>query len=337
MIEVAKFIVMWSTSNVEAALKSLRSGEAAKTRVALRLARRGAPIRRRSVLYAIAERAQWLEEMGVDRQTATELLLAEYRTRVEQELRATASAYNTVVFISAMTFLMGIVISMLGILNPDAATYASAFAAFALLTAFLLEGIVPPVRRWDYRIAAAAMLPAVAGLFWTPAIYATVPVAALYGMWYLRLRREAEEELDLALRGKLQAASTDLAKEALDVIRAIRASGAYFLQSAGEHILRIVENYYKSIRNMGLMRAFVMVAIVMIGVMAVSMLQKPLTEMVAKVRESPAPVPLNIYTVDYRGMIAAFAFVAAVVAGRMAESYAMSPLFTPLMLAALLV
>jgi len=337
MLDAAKFIVYWATSSVESALKSIKSKEASRVRVALRLSRRGVAVRRRSVLYAVAERAAWLEEMGIDRQTATELLLAEYRLRVEEHMRVVSSAFNTVVFISAMTFLMAIVISMLAILSPEAVTYSTGFAAFALLVAFMLEGLVEPVRPWDYRITALAMMPAVAALFWEPAVYATLPVATAYGFWYAQLRREAEEEFAMALRGKLQTASTPLAKEALEIVKAIRSAGAYYLQGAQEHIMRIVEYYYRTIRFGGLLRALVVVSLVFIAVMAIVTIQKPLAEIMEKARSGAVGFPMQLYVPQYRQMVLVFGLVAAVVAGRMAESYAASPLFTPVMLLALLV
>ena len=337
MLEAAKFIVMWATSNVEAALKSLKSKEAARTRVSLRLARRGAVHRRRSVLYAVAERAQWLEEAGVDRRTAAEVLLAEYRLRIEEHLRVVSSAFNTAVFAAAMTFLMAIVISMLAILSPEAVTYSTAFAIVALASVFMLEGVVEPVRPWDYRVTAVASLPAVAAIFWEPAVYAVPVAAALYSLWYWQLRREAEEEFRMALRGRLQVASTPLAREALEVVKAIRASGAFFLQTFGEHLLNIVEHYYSSIRRTGLMRALIVISLVLIGVMAVNSLQKPLAEMIEKAKSGPTGFPVQLYVPQYRQMILVFGLVAAVIAGRMAESFAAVPVFTPVMLSALMV
>ncbi|MEM4792828.1 MAG: hypothetical protein QXS00_07910 [Pyrobaculum sp.] len=338
MLEPAKFIVMWATSNVEAALKSLKSKEAGRVRVALRLSRRGAVVRRRSVLYALAERAQWLEEMGVDRQTAASMLMAEFNLRVEEHMRRVSAMFNTVVFTAAMTFLMAIVMSMLAVLSPDAVTYATAFATLALFIGFMLEGLAEPVRPWDYRITALAALPAALALFWFPAVYATAPAAAAYGLWYWRLRREAEEEFRMALRGRLQVASTPLAREALELMKTIRSSGAFFLQSMGDHIARIVEHYYSSIRFAGLVRALVVVSLVLIGVMAVTTLQKPLAEMVEKAKSGGAAgFPLNLYVPEYRQMVLVFGLVAAVIAGRMAESFAAVPLFTPVMLLALAV
>jgi hypothetical protein len=337
MLDAAKFIVFWSTSNVEAALSSLRSKEAAKVRVALRLARRGVNIRRRSILYAVAERAAWLEAMGVDRQTATEVLLSEYRLRAEEHMRTISSAFNTVVFIAAMTFLMSIVISMLALLSPDASKYASAFSIFALMTAFMLEGIIEPVKRWDYRVTALAMAPAALSLFWPQALYAVPIAAALYAVWYIPQRREAEEELTMALRGRLQAASTPLAKEALEIIKAVRMSGAYYLQSAAEFIMRIIEHYYKSIRFSGLIRAFVVISLVFVMVMAINSLQKPLAEMVEKAKSGPTSLPFQLYVPEFKQTVLVAAFIAALIAGRMTESYAAAPLYTPVMLLSLLV
>ena len=211
MFDAVKFIIYWSTSNVESAVKAVPGKDAAKTRVVLRLARRGSKVGRpNSVLYAIAERAQWLEQMGVDRRVATEQLAAEFRIRLEDRLRRTREAFNMVVYSVSLVFLTAIVIMILGILSPVASSTAWALVLASAVLGVLVEGFVPPVRRWDYRVTAAAMIPAVVALFWHPAVYLTVPTAIIYGLWYFRLRREAEEEFKMAVRGRFQTASTDL-------------------------------------------------------------------------------------------------------------------------------
>lgn len=335
MLDVVKFIVYWSTSNAESALKAVRSGEAAKVRVALRLSRRGASVRHGGVLYAIAERAQWLEQMGVDRRVATEQLAAEFLMRLEDRLRRIREAYNSVVFSASLVFLAAIVIMILGILSPIALNMASALVLTSAVLGVLVEGLVPPVRRWDYRVTAAAMIPAVAALAWRPAVYLTMPTAVIYGLWYFRLRREAEEEFKAAIRGKLQAASTDLAKEALDVVRAVRQSGAYYLQATAEYLLGTVEQYYSSIRQDGLIRALIILSMVFIAAAAIAQMYQPLMEMVAKVQLTGGVFPIQLYKFDPKPVIMALGLVAAVLAGRVAESYAMSPIFTPVMLVAL--
>ncbi|MGC9119382.1 MAG: hypothetical protein ACP5I3_10395 [Thermoproteus sp.] len=337
MLDPVKFIVYWATSNTEAALRSLGSNEAAKTRVALRLAARGANVRRSSILYALAERALWLEQIGAERNEAVEQLVAEYRLRLEDYMRRVQNAFNTVIFTASMTFLTAIVVLILGVLSPAASAMAYMLAFTGLSIAIVLEGLVPPARRWDYRVTAAAMVPAVAALFWTPAVYLTVPTAVAYGIWYFRLRREAEEELRLAVRGKLQAASTDMAKEALDIVRAVKTSGAYYMQTAAEFLLRMAENFYSSIRTDGLIRGLVVLSLVFVAAAAVRQVYSPLMSMVAAAQQAGSSLPIQLHTFHVKPVMMAFGFVASVLAGRMAESYAMSPVFTPIMLAALLV
>ena len=337
MLDVVKFIVYWSTSNTESALKSLPTKEAAKVRVALRLSRRGAAARPSGVLYAIAERAYWLEQIGIDRQTATEQLVAEFRLRLEERMKKIKEAYNTVVFSVSMVFLTAIVVLILGVLSAAAAMMAWALAFMSLAVGLVIEGLVPPARKWDYRVTIAAMLPAVVALFWLPATYLTAPAAALYGLWYWKLRREAEEELKMAARGKPQVASTDLAREALEVVKAVRMAGAFYLQASAEYLLRMVEYFYSSIRTDGLIRAGIILSLVPIAAMALGYVYSPLAEMVSKAQEASTVLPIKLYMFDPKPTIAAFGFVAAVLAGRVAESYAMSPIFTPIMLVALTV
>lgn len=337
MLEPAKFIIYWATSNTEAALKALGSREAARVRVALRLAERGSNVRLGSVLYALAERAKWLEQMGVDRITAVEQLVAEFRLRIEERLSKIRQAYNTVVFSASMVYLTSIVVLILGVLSEAATTMAWAMALMALSLGLVVEGLVPPVRRWDYRITILAMLPAAVALFWKPAVYVTAPVAVSYGIWYWRLRREAEEEFIMAIRGRLQTASTDLAKEALEIQKAVKMAGTFYIQAAAEHLLRIVWHYYSSIRTDGLIRAGIILSLVGIAVMAISQVYMPLTEIVEKAKQAEAILPVKFYAFDPGRAVVALGFVAAVLAGRVAESYAMAPLFTPVMLLALLV
>jgi len=332
ILDAVQFIVYYRTASANAALKALKSAEARKTAVALRLRRR-----RRTLLYDIVERAQYMELIGIDRKTSVELLASEFRFRLEEEMRRAKNLFNFVVYSAAMTVFAAIVVGvLLGILSPVGAQMAALLVALAALPLAAVEAFMPPVRKWDYWLAVLFAAPAFAAYAAPHAAFATVPAAVIYALWYYVPKYlEASEEFRLAARGRLIAASGDvsLARQAFEVMRAVRASGAYDLQAAAEYMLRLAEHHYASLRREGLMRALVAASLVAIAAAAVGWLYPQLAEMAAQAQGGP----LQLYLESPRPMLWVLSLASAVVAARLTESYAALPLYTPLTLSALAV
>ena len=148
--------------------------------MALRLRRR-----RRTLLYDIVERAQYMELIGIDRKTAVELLASEFRFRLEEEMRRARNLFNFVVYSAAMTVFAAIVVGViLGILSPVGAQVAAVLVALVVLPLAAVEAFMPPVRKWDYWLAALFAAPAFAAYAVPHAAFATVPAAVIYALWY---------------------------------------------------------------------------------------------------------------------------------------------------------
>jgi hypothetical protein len=329
VLDAVALIVHYRTSSTEAALKALGSPEARRVAVALRLRRR-----RGTLLYRIAERALFMEAMGVDRRVATELLASELRLRLEDEHRRARELYNFAVFAASMAVFTALVVGVfLAPLSPEAASMASLVAALEAVPLAALERLCPPARRWNYGLAAAAMAPAALSLAEPWLSLLAAPAAALYGVYYIRRLREAGEELAMAMRGQLTHAETDTARQAAEIMRAVRTSGAYDLMAAAEYMMRVAEAHLSSLRREGLMRALVIVSLVIIAAAAAASFWPQLAFMAEQVKGGP----LKLYVVSARPAIGALALVSAAVAGRLTESYAAAPLYSPLAIAQLFV
>jgi hypothetical protein len=330
ILDAVQFIVYYRTASAEAALKSLKSPEARRTAIALRLRRR-----RRSLLYDIAERALYMERVGVDRRSAVEQLASEFRFRLEDELARAKNIFNFVVYAASMVVFTAIILGVvLGILSPIGGQAAALVTALVVAPLFTIEGFMPPIRRWDYWISAAFMAPAAAAYFVPQAALATVPAAAIYALWYYIPRyREAEEEFRMAARGGLAYAATPMGKQAAEIMKAVRYSGSFDLQAAAEYMMRLAEHHYSSLRREGLIRALVTASLVLVAALAVVWLYPQLTSIAAQAQGSPLP----LYITSPKPMMWLLSFMTAVVAGRMTESYAAAPLYSPLVLSVLFV
>jgi len=326
VVDAIRLIVYFRTSPLEAALKSLKSREAARTRVALRLKRR-----RSTPLYLVAERAAYLEALGVDRAVATKELADEFRVRLEESMRQMRDVMNFVVFAVAMLYFSAAIGYILGLVSPVGVAMAYAmYAAMALPLAYM-ETAMRPIRRWPYHITALAMLPALLAGAWPPAAILTVPVAAVYGAWYWREVKKALDEVRLAMR--MRAAETELGRELVDIARAVRESGAMDLEATAEHLFRLYYAYLESMRRSAIFRAASVVATFVVLTVAMATLSAQLTPLVEKAHGAPLP----IYYVDVKPLIYVAAVAGAVVAGRLTESYAAAPIYSPMVLAILFI
>jgi hypothetical protein len=231
ILDVVQFIVYFRTASAEAALKSVKSAEARRTAIALRLRRR-----RRSMLFEVAERALYMERMGVDRRSAVEQLASEFRFRLEDELARAKGVFNFVVYAASMVIFTAIVLGVvLGVVSPLGAAAAALVIPMVAAPLMAVEGLMPPVRMWDYWVSAVFMAPAVAAFIAPQAALASVPAAAVYAAaYYIPRYREAGEELRMAARGRLIHASTTLGRQAAEIMKAVRYSGSFDLQAAAE-------------------------------------------------------------------------------------------------------
>jgi len=307
-------------------LKALRSREAARTRVALRLRRR-----RSSLLYLVAERAAYLEALGVDRAAATRELAEEFRVRLEEEMRRGREVMNFVVYAVAMLYFSAAVGYILALVSPVGLAMAYAMYADAALPLAYLEASLKPLKRWPYHVAAMATAPALLAGVWPPVAILTVPVAVVYGVWYWRGVQRALDEVRLAMR--MRAAETDLGRQLVEVARAVRESGALDLEATAEHLFRLYYAYLEGMRKSALLRAASIVATFVVLTVALTTLSAQLSPLVQEARGAPIP----IYAVDIKPLVYAAALVGAVAAGRLTESYAATPLYTPMTLALLFV
>jgi len=326
VIDAIRLIVYFRTSPLEAVLKSLKSKEAARTRVALRLKRR-----RSSLLYLIAERAAYLEALGVDRLSATRELAEEFRIRLEEDMRRVRDIMNFVVYAVSMLYFAAAIGFILGLIS--AAGVAMAYAMLGVIAGPLayLETVMRPLKRWPYHIVALATLPALVAWLWPPAAILTVPVATIYGTWYWRELQKAFDEVRLAMR--MRAAETDLGRELVEVARAVKESGAMDLEATAEHIFRLYYAYLDSMRKSAIMRALVIVAVFVVLTIALVTLSSNLAPLVEKAQGAPFKVQM----VDIKPLVYAAAVAGAVAAGRLTESYAATPLYMPMILAVLFV
>ena len=340
ILDVVQFIVYFRTASAEAALKSVKSAEARRTAIALRLRRR-----RRSMLYDIAERALYMERMGVDRRSAVEQLASEFRFRLEDELARAKSIFNFVVYAASMVVFAVVILGVvLGILSPMGTQAAALAVPLVVAPLFAVEGLMPPVRRWDYWVPAAFMAPAAAAYFAPQAALASVPAAVLYAaVYYIPRYREALEELRMAIRGRLTYASTTMGRQAAEIMRAVRYSGSFDLQAAAEYMMRLADHHYRSLRREGLMRALAAASLVLVAALAIIWLYPQLASMAAQTQESASTaaasqgLSLPLYITSPRPMMWLLSILTAVVAGRMTESYAAAPLYSPLVLTTLFV
>jgi len=326
MIDAIRLIVYFRTSPLEAALKSLKSKEAARTRVALRLKRR-----RSSLLYLVAERAAYLEALGVDRTTATRELAEEFKVRLEEDMRRVRDVMNFAVFAVAMLYFSAAIGYIMALISPVGLMMAYAMYASLALPLAYVETTMRPVRKWPYHIAVLAMLPALLAGVWPPAAILTVPVAAVYGLWYWREVKRALDEVRFAMR--MRAAETDVGRELVEVARAVKESGAMDLEATAEHLFRLYYAYLDSMRKSAIFRAASVVATFVVLVVAMATLSAQLAPLVKQAQGAP----LSIYYVDAKPLIYAAAVAGAFVAGRLTESYAAAPIYSPMALAVLFV
>jgi hypothetical protein len=330
ILDTILFIVYYRTASVATALKSIKTAAARRAAVLLRLRQRA-----RGILFEIVERAYYLEQEGTDRKVAVDQLVSEFRIRLEEELRRVRNIFNFVVISVAMVVMMSILLGViLGILSPVASQYATALVTLILFPLYALESFLPPVRRWDYWLAVFFSMPAVAAYFTPQAAYATIPAALIYAVWYYIPRyMEAQDEFRMAARGRLAFAATPLAKQAVEIIRAVRQSGAFDIQAVAEYLLRLAEHHYSSLRREGLMRGLIVLSFVVVAAFAVSWLWPQLSTLAEQAKEGPLP----LYFSSPRPMLWLVSMAVAVAAGRMTESYAAVPLYTPITLTLLLV
>ena len=330
ILDTILFIVYYRTASTATALKSIKTAAARRAAVLLRLKQRA-----RGMLFEIVERAYYLEQEGTDRKVAVEQLVSEFRVKLEEELRRARTVFNFVVMSAAMVILMSILLGViLGILSPLASQYATMLVALLLFPLYALEPFLPPIRRWDYWLVALFTAPAVAAYFAPQAAYATIPAALIYAAWYYVPRyAEAQEEFRMAARGRVAFAATPLAKQAVEIMRAVRQSGAFDIQPVAEYLLRLAEHHYTSLRREGLMRGLIVISFVVVAAFAVSWLWPQLATLAEQAKEGPLP----LYFSSPRPMLWLVSMAAAAAAGRMTESYAAVPLYTPITLTLLLV
>jgi hypothetical protein len=330
ILDTILFIVYYRTASVMTALKSIRTAAARRAAVLLRLRQRA-----RGMLFEIVERAYYLEQVGTDRRVAVEQLVSEFRIKLEEELRRTRNIFNFVVISTAMVVMMSIVLGvLLGILTPVASQYATMLVTLLLVPLYALEPFLPPVRKWDYWLAVLFSMPAVAAYFIPQAAYATIPAALIYAAWYYIPRYlEARDEFHLAARGRLAFAATPLARQAVEIMRAVRQSGAFDIQALAEYLLRLAEHHYSSLRREGLIRGLTIISFVVVAAFAVAWLWPQLSAIADQSKDAPLPFQLS----SPKPMLWLVSLAAAVAAGRMTESYAAAPLYTPITLTLLLV
>jgi hypothetical protein len=330
ILDTILFIVYYRTASVATALKSVRTAAARRVAVLLRLKQRT-----RGMFYEIVERAYYLEQEGTDRKVAVEQLVSEFRIKLEEELRRTRTIFNFVVMSAAMVVMMSILLGViLGILSPLASQYATALVALLLFPLYILEPFLPPIRKWDYWLTALFAIPTVAAYFVPQAAYATIPAALIYAVWYYIPRyMEAREEFRMAVRGRVAFATTPLAKQAVEITRAVRQSGAFDIQPVAEYLLRLAEHHYTSLHREGLMRGLIIISFVVVAAFAVSWLWPQLSALAVQAKEGPIP----LYFTSPVPMLWLISMAAAAAAARMTESYAAVPLYTPITLTLLLV
>ncbi len=330
ILDAILFIVYYRTASTTNALKSIKTAAARRAAVLLRLRQRT-----RGMLFEIVERAYYLEQEGTDRKVAVEQLVSEFRIKLEEELRRTRNVFNFVVLSAAMVVMMIVLVGViLGILSPLVSQYATMLATLLLFPLYALEPFHPPIRKWDYWLTALFATPAVAAYFVPQAAYATIPAALIYAMWYYIPRyMEAQEEFRMAARGRLAFASTPLAKQAVEIMRAVRQSGAFDIQAVAEYLLRLAEHHYTSLRREGLMRGLIIISFVVVAAFAVAWLWPQLSALAEQAREGPIP----LYFTSPKPMLWLVSLAAAAAAARMTESYAALPLYTPITLVLLLV
>ncbi|MEM1597926.1 MAG: hypothetical protein QXP31_03495 [Pyrobaculum sp.] len=329
MLDPVKLIVYFRTAPLESALRAIRTREAARVRAALKLRRRLPS----SLLYLVAERAAYLEAVGVDRAQATKELAEELRIRLEEHLRRVQSLLNFVVFAVATLYLSAAMGGVLSLISPVGTTMMLGFIAASAVMLLLVEPYLRPIRRWNYYVAAAASAPAVLSIAHPAFAVLAAAVGAAYAYWYLSAAREAREELDLVASGRVRTGETDLAKEMAEVVRAVRESGAFDLQATAEFLMRIWLAYLDSVRRSALVRALVVVAT--FAIFAGSMYV--LASLFAPFAKTPVPpvLPLKIGQLDPRPAVYVAALSAMVIAGRLTDSYAATPAYSPLVLALL--
>lgn len=157
-------------------------------------------------------------------------------------------------------------------------------------------------------------------------------VSALYAVWYFSAYRDALEEFDMAARGRLTAASTELGREAAEVMKAVRDSGAYDLKATAEFLLRIHKAYLDSLRRSAAVRALTAAAVYTVFAASIIMMNSLLAPLYGIKAGA-----LAIHPPDIRLTLYVSALVTMAVAGRIFESWAAVPLFSPLTLALLFV
>jgi hypothetical protein len=330
ILDTILFIVYYRTASVATALKSIKTAAARRAAVLLRLRQRT-----RNIFFEIVERAHYLEQEGADRKVAVEQLVSEFRIKLEEELRRTRTIFNFVVMSAAMVVMMIVLVGViLGILSPLASQYATMLTTLLLFPLYALEPFHPPIRKWDYWLTALFTMPAVAAYFVPQAAYATIPAALIYAVWYYIPRyTEAQEEFRMAVRGRVAFAATPLAKQAVEITRAVRQSGAFDIQATAEYLLRLAEHHYSSLRREGLMRGLIIISFVVVGAFAVAWLWPQLATLAEQAKEGPIP----LYFTSPKPMLWLVSLAAAAATARMTESYAALPLYTPIMLTLLLV
>jgi len=276
-----------------------------------------------------------MERMGVDRRSAVEQLASEFRFRLEDELARAKGVFNFVVYAASMVIFTAIVLGVvLGVVSPLGAAAAALVIPMVAAPLMALEGLMPPVRMWDYWVSAAFMAPAVAAIIAPQAALASVPAAVLYAAaYYIPRYREAGEELRMATRGRLAYASTTLGRQAAEIMRAVRYSGSFDLQAAAEYMMRLAEHHYRALRREGLARALAVVSLLIVTALVAAWIYPQLAAMAQQLEGTP----LKLHVTSPRPMMWLLSLVSAVVAGRMTESYAAAPLYSPLVLTTLLV
>jgi hypothetical protein len=330
ILDAILFIVYYRTASAATALKSIKTAAARRAAVLLRLKQRT-----RGMFFEIVERAHYLEQEGTDRKVAVEQLVSEFRIKLDEELRRTRNIFNFVVMSAAMVVMMSILLGViLGVLSPLASQYAVMLVILILFPLYALEPFLPPIRRWDYWLTALFTTPAAAAYFAPQAAYATIPAALIYAAWYYVPRYvEAQEEFRMAARGRVAFASTPLARQAVEITRAVRQSGAFDIQAVAEYLLRLAEHHYTSLRREGLMRGLIIISFVVVAAFAVSWLWP----LLATLAEQAEGGPLPLYFASPKPMLWLVSMAAAAAAARMTESYAALPLYTPITLTLLLV
>jgi len=330
LLDTILFIVYYRTAPVAAALRAIKSRRARRAAVLLRLRRR-----ERGMFFEIVERAYFLEQAGADRRAAVDQLVSEFRVLLEEEQRRARNVFYFVVVSAAMVVMTAVMLGVvLGMLSPLAVQYASALVALMLPPLFALEALLPPVRRWDYWLAALFAAPSVAAYFTPQAALATVPAALIYALWYYVPRYlEAVDEFRMASRGRLAFATTPMARQAVEIVQAVRNSGAFDLQAVAEYLLRLADHHYAALRREGVIRAAITASFVAVAAAAVAWLWPQLAALAAQAEGGPLPLHFS----SPRPMLWLISMAAAVVAARMTESYAAVPLYTPLTLSVLFV